>query len=373
MKATNPNTGAVKSRRNGHAEVGECRCPLCGSKLDEARYIAILGEQRAHAAEIERAVEARFTKQVVAIRREATAAASAAAAERMQKADQEKRAAIQQAKSLKSGFDAELKRRMEAQAGMAAKAADQAVNAATEKHVKENLRLATLVNELTRALEKKTANTLGDEGEVDLLTLLQSEPEFAGDSFEVVKKGVSGADILQSVFVNGIPVGRIAFDAKNHKRWNGSWTGKLHQDAIAAQADHAVLVVSPTAFPSGENHGLLYRDGVVVVSGPRVIAIVRMMRRHTIQSHTLKLGNEQRSEKADQLYLLLTSNRTADLWEQHSKKLRGLIDIERADEKHQDKTRAQRIELVDGLRSMIHDDLLTRIDRIMSGLSEEGS
>jgi hypothetical protein len=70
---------------------------------------------------------------------------------------------------------------------------------------------------------------------------------------------------------------------------------------------------------------------------------------------------------------MLTSNRIADLWQRHAESLNGLVDIERADEKHQGRTRAQRIELVNGLRSMIHDDLVKKIDDIMSGLAEEGS
>jgi hypothetical protein len=134
-----------------------------------------------------------------------------------------------------------------------------------------------------------------------------------------------------------------------------------------------VLVVSPTAFPKGEHHGLLYREGVMIVTRTRVVPVVHLMRRQAMQAHALRLSNEQRDEKTTKLFVLLTSNRVADLWERHSESLRGLLEIERADEKHQGRTRAQRIELVDGIRSMIHDDLVKKIDDIMSGLAEEGS
>jgi hypothetical protein len=178
----------------------------------------------------------------------------------------------------------------------------------------------------------------GGIGETDLLALLQSVPEFAGDTFERVAKGAAGADVVQTVTIDGVRVGRIVFDAKNTKRWSGSWTTKLHQDAVKAEADHAVLVIAPTAFPSGEND-LLYRDSVVVTTATRLIPIVLMMRKQTLRSHALKLSSQQRGEKGDRLLVMLTSNRVGDLWERHSDALRGLLDIERADEKHQGRTR----------------------------------
>jgi hypothetical protein len=360
-------SGSVQQRGNGFAHSGDCQCPTCGQPISVEKFAEIQGKQRTHDAEIERVAEARFVAKEAAIRKDATAAANAALADKLQKADQEKRAALQQAKTLKTGFDAELKRRLEVQTEVAAKDKDLAVNAATETHVKENLRLAALVNELTRALEKKSINTLGDELELDLFALLQSVPEFSGDTFERVGKGVAGPDIIQGIVQNGVRVGRVVFDAKNTKKWNGTWTRKLHQDAIALDAEQAVLVVAATAFPAGNHHGLLYRDSVMVVSASRLIPIVQMMRRHAIQSYTLKLSNQERGEKGDKLLLMLTSNRVASLWDRHREGVSTLLEIERSDATWQEKTRGRRTELINGLRTMVDQDFLSGVDRILAG------
>ena len=120
----------------------------------------------------------------------------------------------------------------------------------------------------------------------------------------------------------------IIYDSKNHKVWASKWTTKLRDDmkTVSPAADHAVLVT--TVFPKGQHQGLLYRDGVMVVSPTRVIPVAHLMRRHALQTYALRLSNEQRTEKTTQLYVLLTSNQTAGLWERHSEALRSLVDIE---------------------------------------------
>jgi|HubBroStandDraft_6_1064221.scaffolds.fasta_scaffold223978_1 hypothetical protein len=374
MKACTLNNGSVQPSPNGLAHKGDCHCPVCDSVISAEAYAAILGRQRTHDAEIIGLAETRFAAQKAAIRREAAAATNALFADRLANAEQEKKVAQKQIPVLQATFKLTLKRQLEAQAEAAAKGKDRAVNAATEQHVVENLRLHAMVQELTRTLEKKTANERGEEGEVDLLALLQSEPDFAGDTFERVAKGVAGPDIIQGVISNGTVVGRIVFDAKNHKRWSGTWTRKLHQDAVDLDAEHAVLVVSPTAFPAEErHHGLLYRDGVMVASAARLIPIVHLMRKQAIRAHVRALSSESRTEKADKLYLLMTSSRVASLWQQHAAKTRSILEIERSDAVWQEKTRGRRVELVDGLRLMIDQELVAEIDRIIAGGSWEAS
>lgn len=257
------NVGTAKGRSNGVAHTGDCRCPTCDSPISAEQYAAILGEQRTHDAEIERATEARFASREAAIRKEAAATATAALAPKLAKAEQDRRAAEQAAKAAKATFELTLKERLAQRDETAAKARVEAVNAVTEKFFGENLRLQERVQELQRMLEKKTANELGDAGEIDLFEALCEA--FQADQITRVPKGVNGPDVVQRVFANGAFTGRsIIFDSKNHKSWQNKWTAKLRQDQLShgigsgEVADHAVLV--STAFPAGRRH-LMVKDG----------------------------------------------------------------------------------------------------------------
>src|SRR6516164_8918806 len=179
---------------------------------------------------------------------------------------------------------------------------------ATSSRIRGRLRPESA--DMKRRLERKTAGELGDEAEVDLFGALKRE--FGGDEIVRVPKGRNGADIIHRV-VEGTACGKLTYDAKAHKRWLNSFTTKLRQDQVAEQADHAVLVSA--VFPAGAQQ-LAVRDGVVIVHPARVIALAHLLRRHTIQLHTLRLGNEGRAEKTAKLYEFMISDRARHLWDQ---------------------------------------------------------
>jgi hypothetical protein len=59
---------ALNGRANHKEQVGlhagVCTCPTCGSAISAERYAAILGRQRAHDAEIIRAIEAKSAREI---------------------------------------------------------------------------------------------------------------------------------------------------------------------------------------------------------------------------------------------------------------------------------------------------------------------
>jgi hypothetical protein len=225
------NGRSVKPHRYGIAHEADCLCPTCDQPISFEKFAEIQGKQRAHDAEIERSAEARFSSREAAIRQESVAAATAALAPKLAKAEEARKTAEQQVKTVRVTFDATLKQRLDAQAEAAAKAKVEAVNAVTEKFFGENLRLQERVQELQRMLEKKTANELGDAGEIDLLEALMAE--FPADQIARVPKGVPGPDITLLVFNNGVFTGRsIIFDSKNHKAWQ-----KQMDSQVACRSD----------------------------------------------------------------------------------------------------------------------------------------
>jgi hypothetical protein len=70
-------------------------------------------------------------------------------------------------------------------------------------------------------------------------------------------------------------------------------------DQHREQADHAII--STTAFPPGARQ-LAVIDNAIVADPARVVAVVHLLRRHIVQMHVLRIGNEARQEKSEALY-----------------------------------------------------------------------
>jgi hypothetical protein len=140
-----------------------------------------------------------------------------------------------------------------------------------------------------------------------------------------------------------------------------------YRGASGEQADHAVLVAS--VFPADERQ-LLVRDGVIVASPARVIAVAHMLRRQVLQTHTLKLSNADRDEKTARLYAFMTSDRAADRWDRIASAASELLDIEKSDAAWQEKTRTKRSGLIHSVQA-VHDEFTGEIDRILGGNEPE--
>jgi hypothetical protein len=351
---------------NGTAHTSECCCPTCDSPISFEKFAQIQGKQRAHDVEIERAAESRFASREAAIRKEAQATATAALAPKLAEAVDARKTAEQAVKDAKATFDTALREKLEAANEAAAKARVEAVNAVTEKFFTENLRLQERVLELQRMLEKKTANELGDAGEVDLFDLLIAE--FPADQISRVGKGVNGPDIVHRVFSGGVFTGRsIVYDSKNHKNWMSKWLPKLRRDQTEYGADHAVLV--STVMPAGRSQ-LMVENGVVVCSPARAAAIAHMLRRAVLHTHALGLSNQQRDEKTARLYDLLTSDRATERWERMLAATTELVELETSDAAHQQRTRDKRLSKVRAIVA-VHDEFVGDIDCIVRGEPED--
>src|SRR2546427_5393828 len=110
-------------------------------------------------------------------------------------------------------------------------------------------------------LQKKTANELGDGGEIDVFEALRDR--FQGDKIRRIPKGEEGADILHEVLYKGELCGSIITDAKNRQGWQNVFVTKLRKDQVEAGAEHAILAT--TVFPAGKKD-LCIESGVIVIS-----------------------------------------------------------------------------------------------------------
>jgi hypothetical protein len=188
------------------------------------------------------------------------------------------------------------------------KAKDDALNAANAKAFEETQKLSLKVNELQRALEKKTNDELGEGAEINLFESLKLE--FPDDRITRIAKGSAGADVRHVVISRGKECGTILYDSKNHKAFRWDHVTKLRTDQLADKAEHAIL--STHKFPEGTRQ-LHTHEGVVLANPARVVAIASMIRVHLIHVHTLQLSSIERESKTAALYSFITSEQCAQL------------------------------------------------------------
>jgi len=350
---------SIQPHSNGHDThhtpgIAEATCPYCGQSISRKEYRDIQArietEERARLAKIEAELKARVAREV-------------AKAEAGKKAEvaKIKKDAEQQFKAAKATLEATVNARLLAQREASDKKLTETIAVERTKAYEDRMKLDAQLQDLQRQLQRRTANELGDEGEIDLFDALMTA--FPQDQIARTPKGVEGGDVVQRVFFNGAVIGSLIYEAKNHRRWMSKWPGKLRQDQLAAGASFAVLVT--TVFPSAAQQ-LAVVDEVIVSSPARAIAVAHILRRMVIETHRLRLSNEARESKTERLFAFLVSNRAADFWKQIETATNDMIDLDRVETTAHQKVWAKRAELV---RTIIvaRDDLAGTVDGIVRG------
>lgn len=162
---------------------------------------------------------------------------------------------------------------------------------------------ATKVNdELKRKLEQGSQQTQGEVQEIKLEELLRTE--FMYDDISPVPKGVTGADVLQTVKTKtGIVCGQIIWESKKTKAWTEGWIQKLKADQRSVKADIAVIVSS--VLPDGVE-GITQRDGVWVCDIKLAVSIATALRQTLELVTREKAMSVGKNEKMEILYAYLT-------------------------------------------------------------------
>jgi hypothetical protein len=239
------------------------------------------------------------------------------------------------------------------------KAKDEALNAERAKTFDEMQKLSNKVNELQRALDQKTADELGEGAEVNLYEELRAE--FPDDKIDRVGKGVAGGDVLHVVMHNERECGTIIYDSKNHKAFRTEHVAKLLADQLAAKAEHAIL--STHKFPRGTGQ-LHNQDGVLLANPARVVAVVKLIRQHLVQTHTLRLSSAERESKAAALYEFIVSEQCAQFFARIDNCAGDLLDIQVKEKKWHEATWKKQGEAY-RLIQKVQADLSNRISGII--------
>jgi hypothetical protein len=158
-------------------------------------------------------------------------------------------------------------------------------------------------DELARKLEQGSQQTQGEVQEIILEELLKTE--FIYDDVSPVPKGVTGADVVQTVRTKlGTECGTIIWESKKTKAWTEGWIKKLKEDQRSIKADIAIIVSS--TLPDGAE-SISYRDGVWVCDITLAVSIATLLRQTleaVARERTLSVG---KNEKMENLYTYIHS------------------------------------------------------------------
>jgi hypothetical protein len=282
-----------------------------------------------------------------------------AAQEKIAEAEREKAAAVSRYEVLQTNHEAIVAERVNEAREALERAKTEAVNAVRAEQFAEKQRLTEKLEDLTRQLEKKSAEERGEGAEVNLFEALKAA--FPNDAIRRVGKGAQGADIIHEIMHNNKVCGRIVYDCKDRSAWRNDYVTKLREDQIAAKAEHAIL--SSRVFPSGAKQ-LCEQGGVLIVNPARVIALVQMLRRHVVQLSTLRVGNELRAKKTEALYEFIRSERCTQLLERIDGQADELLKLQEKEKKDHDTIWKKQGTLYRSVQKAC-GDLCSEIDRIM--------
>jgi hypothetical protein len=160
------------------------------------------------------------------------------------------------------------------------------------------------VKEMQRRAEQGSMQAQGEAMELAIEEFLQAN--FPLDNIEEIKKGVRGADCIQTVNSYSRPnCGKIYYESKNTKTWSNDWITKFKADMQEKVVDVGVLVTK--AYPSGTT-SMTQIDGVWVCSFEEFKVLSAALRDSLIKVSMAITTQQGKADKMTLLYDFLTGN-----------------------------------------------------------------
>ncbi len=169
------------------------------------------------------------------------------------------------------------------------------------KIAEKNKQLEDTKKALFEAQRKAHQGSMQTQGEVLELSLEELlKKKFPFDKIDPVPKGISGADIIQTVYSHSNqPAGTIVWESKQTKNWTEDWIQKLKDDSRQIKADIAVLVSN--ILPKEINNFGLYH-GIWVCNRQSIYGLTTALRNQILAIHNTITVNTGKEEKMEILY-----------------------------------------------------------------------
>ena len=190
-----------------------------------------------------------------------------------------------------------------------AKVRDQAMRERDDEHrlkiAEKDKQIADMQQKLEEARRKgdSTSGQLtGDVSEIDIFDILSVA--FPDDTFERVKKGFNGGDVVQTVG-NRLrqPCGKILWETKRTRTWSPAWLEKLREDQRTEKADVAALATE-TLPDSLQYFDVI--DGVWVTGFPTIVSMAAALRLGLIETANARRAAVGTGTVKDLAYSYLT-------------------------------------------------------------------
>lgn len=161
-----------------------------------------------------------------------------------------------------------------------------------------------VIDELKRKSEQGSMQIQGEVLELEVESYLKDKFRF--DDILEVPKGMRGADCIQVINTpQKQSCGKIIYECKSAKQFNGDWIEKLKEDMRASKSDIAVLI--STIYPKDlERMG--QKDGVWICSLEEFKGLSIALREGLIAINNVISQQQNKGDKITLLYDYLTSN-----------------------------------------------------------------
>jgi len=166
--------------------------------------------------------------------------------------------------------------------------------------------LSDLKQKLDEARRKAEQGSQQSQGEVQELAIEEwLSTHFPFDTIDEIKKGMKGADCIQTVNTREIQnCGTIYYESKRTKDFQKSWIEKFKADIRERGADVGVLVTE--TLPKGLKRMEMI-DGIWICTYDEFKALSYVLREHLVQLSHFIQSQENKSDKMSILYSYLTS------------------------------------------------------------------
>ena len=174
------------------------------------------------------------------------------------------------------------------------------------KFKEKEKQLSDLKQKLEEARRQAEQGSQQSQGEVQELAIEEwLTTHFPFDTIEEIKKGMRGADSIQTVHTREIQnCGTIYYESKRTKEFQKSWIEKFKADIREKGADIGVLVTE--TLPK-ELKRMEMIDGIWICTYDEFKALSYVLREHLIQLSQFVQSQENKSDKMSILYSYLTS------------------------------------------------------------------
>lgn len=168
--------------------------------------------------------------------------------------------------------------------------------------------LQKALEEAQRKAAQGSQQMQGEILELDLEDALSRE--FRDDDIQPVEKGISGADVKQTVkSPRGTVCGTILWESKRTKSWSDQWPAKLKADMRAAGANCPAIITE--VMPKEASADICRYQGVWVCRPGMAIVLARLLRDGLLAAGRERAIAQHRGTAADALYSYITSHEFA--------------------------------------------------------------